>query len=66
MSVWLNTQDAADLMDCHLKTVAYRVKNQTLVARQIPSRGKSGFKYEIALDSLPKEAQRSGTGKMCA
>ncbi|MGM9998619.1 MAG: hypothetical protein ACI38Q_04405, partial [Candidatus Bruticola sp.] len=56
MEVWLEVKTAADLMGVHPNTVLNRA-NKDLASRQIPSRGKSGFKYEIALDSLPKEAQ---------
>ncbi|MDO5297738.1 MAG: transposase domain-containing protein, partial [bacterium] len=55
--MWIDVEQASELMAVSYNTIIYRVKNGALKHRQITSPGRTGFKWEISLDSLPKEAQ---------
>ncbi|MGM9997888.1 MAG: hypothetical protein ACI38Q_00570, partial [Candidatus Bruticola sp.] len=58
MSVWLSAQETADFIGCHVTNISYKIKHGSLTFRKTSSNhGGTGFKYEIALESLPKEAQ---------
>ncbi|MBQ7567189.1 transposase [bacterium] len=55
--MWVNVEQAAELMSVSYNTVIYRIKAGILTHKQVASSGRKGFKYEISLDSLPQDAQ---------
>lgn len=58
MSVFLSVSEVANLLGVSKQAIQKNCKADKYTARQVPSKGgKGGVKYEIALNSLPKEAQ---------
>ncbi|MBQ7502563.1 hypothetical protein IJT93_07600, partial [bacterium] len=60
MADWISVNAACEALNCYPNAVLYQIKKNTYFSRQVPNPngGRGGFKYEIALESLPQEAQQ--------
>lgn len=54
---FITIQEAASLLSISERAIQIRVNRKQLEAQSIPSKGRGGKQYLIALDSLPEEAQ---------
>ena len=55
--IFVSSEVVAELLNVSSVTVWNRIKSEKYQSRKVPNASRGGFKYEIALDSLPKEAQ---------
>ncbi|MBQ7501934.1 hypothetical protein IJT93_04345, partial [bacterium] len=58
--LWLTTNNVCNLLNRNNSTIQRRIVAGAFKVRQVPNPngGRGGFKYEIALESLPQDAQQ--------
>jgi hypothetical protein len=61
--IWLKTHEVAQLLNLHESTIKKAIKNDKYEYRHIKGKGRGGIQIEIALESLPQEAQDRYYGK---
>jgi hypothetical protein len=64
--VFLSVDEISRLIDRGISVVKAGCADGTYLTRKVPSRGKTGWKYEIALSSLPVEARQKYLGQQTA
>ncbi|MDO5296914.1 MAG: hypothetical protein Q4F00_09835, partial [bacterium] len=55
--VWLSVVETQEILDISQPAVLYRINKGLVDSRKADNPGRAGKKYEIALDSLPQDAQ---------